>query len=123
MIESGSYPPGAEFDNNAPYNQEDLPEEEVEVTISVTLSKNVKVKINDYKVHDSMDGTPYLEYSDYALKKAVEEQIVLPQNLAEFTERMFGYDLGLKEAGIPRYLKEAIKDCKGWYIDDMEVIL
>ena len=125
-MESGYYPPGAEFDPNAPWNQVDLPEREIEVTISVTLSKTVKVMVDDYEIDmDADDDGRYLSYdfSNCDLNKAVEDQVVLPQNLAEFTERMFGYDLGLKEAGIPRYLKEAIKDCKGWYIDDMEVIL
>ena len=41
MTESGYYPPGAEHDPNAPWNQEELPEREIEVTVSVTLSKSV----------------------------------------------------------------------------------
>lgn len=125
MMESGGYPPGAEFDPRAPYNQVDLPEKEIEVTISVTLSKTVKVMVNDYEVEEDADeGGRYLSYdfSGCNLNKAVEDQVVLPQNLAEFTERMFNHDLKLKAAGMPRYLKEAIEDCKGWTVDEMEVI-
>ena len=51
-MESGYYPPGAEFDPRAPYNQVDLPEKEIEVTISVTLSKTVKVTVDDYDVYE-----------------------------------------------------------------------
>lgn len=124
-MESGGYPPGAEFDPNAPYNQVDLPEKEIEVTISVTLSKTVKVMVDDYEVEEDADEDGrYLSYdfSGCNLNKAVEDQVVLPQNLAEFTERMFNHDLKLKAAGMPRYLKEAIEDCKGWTVDEMEVI-
>lgn len=125
MMESGGYPPGAEFDPRAPYNQVDLPEKEIEVIISVTLSKTVKVMVNDYEVEEDADEDGrYLSYdfSECDLNKAVEDQVVLPQNLAEFTERMFNHDLNLKAAGMPRYLKEAIEDCKGWTVDEMEVI-
>lgn len=125
MMESGYYPPGAEFDPNAPWNQANLPEKEIEVTISVTLSKTMKVMVNDYKVEEDADeDRRYLSYdfSDCDLHKAVEDQVVLPQNLAEFTERMFDHDLNLKAAGMPMYLKDAIKDCKSWCVDEIEVI-
>ena len=124
-MESGGYPPGAEFDSRAPYNQIDLPEKEIKVTVSVTLSKTVKVLVNDYSVEEDADEDgKYLSYdfSECDLYKAVEEQVVLPQNLAEFTERIFNQDLNLKAAGMPKYLKGAIKDCKGWNVDEMEVI-
>lgn len=124
-MESGYYPPGAEFDPRAPYNQVDLPEKEIEVTISVTLSKTVKVTVDDYEVDEGRDEDGYYcnyNFSECNLQKAVEDQIVLPQNLAKFTEEMFNQDLNLKAAGMPRYLKDAIADCKGWTVDEMEVI-
>lgn len=111
---------------DAPWNQVDLPEREIEVTISVTLSKTVKVMVDDYEVEEDADEDGrYLSYNydDRDLHKAVEDQVVLPQNLAEYTERMFNHDLNLKAAGMPRYLKEAIADCKDWSVDDYEVIL
>lgn len=126
MIESGCYPPGAEFDPRAPWNQVDLPEKEIEVTISVTLSKTVKVSVNDYTVEEDTDEDGrYLsyDYSDCDLHKAVEDQIYLPQNLAIVTERLFDQDLDLKAAGMPRYLKDAIEDCKDWDLDDFEVVI
>ena len=48
MIESGYYPPGAEYDPNAPYNQSDIPEKEFEVTCSQTLSKSIEVWTSNY---------------------------------------------------------------------------
>lgn len=124
-MESGYYPPGAEFDPRAPYNQVDLPEKEIEVTISVTLSKTVKVTVDDYEVDEGRDEDGYYcnyNFSECNLQKAVEDQIVLPQNLAKFTEEMLNQDLNLKAAGMPGYLKGAIADCKGWTVDEMEVI-
>lgn len=124
-MESGSYPPGAEFAPNAPWNKIDLPEKEIEVTISVTLSKTLKVMVNDYEVREDADEDGrYLSYdfSECDLNKAVEDQVVLPQNLAEFTERMFNQDLNLKAAGIPKYLKNAVVDCKDWCVDDIKIV-
>lgn len=117
MMESGGYPPD---------NQVDLSEKEIEVTISVTLSKTVKVIVGDYEVEEDADEDGrYLSYdfSGCNLNKAVEDQVVLPQNLAEFTERMFNHDLNLKAVGMPKYLKDAIGDCKDWCVDDYEVVL
>ena len=106
--------------------QEDLPKKEIEVTVSVTISKTVKIAVDDYKVEEIIDESGrYLsyDYSDCNLHKAVEEQLVLPQDLAEFTERLFTQDLDLKAAKMPRYLKEAVTDCKDWIVDDMACIL
>lgn len=109
--------------SDAPWNKEDLPEEEIEVTISVTLSKTVKIKVSDYNIEKNEDDK-YISYdfSKCDLNKAVENQVILPQNLARFTESIFNEDLNLKAAGMPLYLKEAIADCKDWYIDEMEIV-
>ena len=112
MTESGYYPPGAEHDPNAPWNQVDNPEREIEVTVSVTLSKTVKIKVSDYEITDSgkdEDGEYFedIDYSNCDLKGAVEEQIVLPQ-----TAHM--------------YVKSNPKvheDLSNWCVDDLEVNL
>lgn len=98
MTESGYYPPGAEHDIKAPYNQEDLPEKEVEVTISVTLSRTVYVMVKDYQIYIDADEDgiyPTYDFSECDLHKAVNEQIVLPQNLSP---------------------------CKDWNVDEFEII-
>lgn len=113
--------------SDAPWNQEEVPEKEINVTVSVTLSKTVKVTISDYIIDEGLDEdgeySRDIDYSECDLHKAVEEQIVLPQNLALFTERMFNHDLNLKAAGMPLYLKDAISDCKDWNVDDIECIV
>lgn len=98
-FESGYYPAGAEHDPNAPWNQVDPPEEEVEVTISITLSRTVKVTVTDYTVEDEgvEDGVHYrdIDYYSCDLKQAVKEQY-------------------------PQYCPEAFE---GWTEDDFEVAL
>lgn len=115
MTESGYYLPEAEHDANAPLNQGDNPEREIEVTVSVTLSKTVKIKVSDYEITDSgkdEDGEYFedIDYSNCDLKGAVEEQIVLPQEAWDYIA--------------PKSKKEvnAIFDLKGWDVDDFEVI-
>lgn len=101
------------------------PRRTIAVTISVTLSKTMEVEVNDYESFEdaSEDGikTGY-DYSQCNLHKAVEEQVVLPQNLANFTEVIFQEDLDLKAAKMPLYLHNAIQDCKYWDVDDFQVI-
>lgn len=104
------YPLGADT-KDAPWNEVEVPEEEIEVTVSVTLSKTVKIKVTDYTVESGTDeeGEHFkeIDYSSCDLKKAVEEQITLPQNACVHM--------------LPQ--TKACKDLAGWNVDDMEVIL
>ena len=110
-MDNYNYPMGADT-KDAPWNQVDNPERKIEVTVSVTLSKTVKIKVSDYEITDSgkdEDGEYFedIDCSNCDLKSAVEEQIVLPQ-----TAHM--------------YVKSNPKvheDLSNWYVDDFEVIL
>lgn len=109
---------------DAPWNHEELPEEEIEVTVCISLSKTFKIKVDDYKAYSGNYDDPrdvIKNFTDCDLNKAVEKQVVLPHNLAEFTEKMFDHDLDLKAAKMPRYLKNAVEDCKNWNIDDFNI--
>lgn len=105
------YPIGSDT-KNAPWNQVYNSEREIEVTISVTLSKTIKIKVSDYEIIDSgkdEDGMYFkaIDYSDCDLKSAVEKQIVLPQNAY-------------------KYVKDNSKvheDLNNWYVDDFEINL
>ena len=118
MIESGYYPPGAEFDPNAPYNEKELPEKEIEVTVSITLSKTVKIKVSDYTVYSNEDDSgnhfEEVDYSDCNLKEAVENQVYLPQEAGQLIE---DFAIGTVKA------KNIAKDLSDWNVDEMEVIL
>lgn len=105
-MDNYNYPLGSD-DSSAPWNKDDIPEREV--TVTLILSKTVKVTS--------------LEEDISSLMLDVENQVVLPSNLANYVETLFEEDLDLKAAGMPRYLKEAIKDCKDWTLDDFEITL
>lgn len=114
IMDNYNYPMGADT-KDAPWNQVDNPEREIEVTVSVTLSKTVKVRVSDYEITDSgkdEDGEYFedIDYSNCDLKGAVKEQIVLPQKAWDYIA--------------PKSKKEvnAIFDLKGWNVDDFEVI-
>lgn len=99
--------------NNAPWNQVDNPEREVEVLVSITLSKTFKVKVSDYTITDSgkdEDGNYFedIDYSECDLKSAVESQIVLPHEAYKYI--------------ISSGNKSVKEELKGWDVDDFEVI-
>lgn len=97
MKESGYYPPGAEFNSSAPFNEKSKSLVNLEVTISVTLSKTVTIQVEDYseEVEKDEEGFTYvnIDTSECNLKEAVLNQVTLPQ--------------------------EVFKD---WIVDDFEVI-
>ena len=74
MKESGYYPAGAEFDPRAPWNEVEQPPKEIEVTVSAIVSKTMKVPVRDYTI----DEEGNIDFSECDLKKAVEENIRLP---------------------------------------------
>ena len=97
-MDNYNYPCGADTPD-APWNQADNPEKEIEVTVSITLSKTLKIKVSDYEIVESgkdEDGNYFedIDYSNCDLKSAVENQYTLPQD-----------------------------KFKDWNIDDFEVIL
>lgn len=96
-MDNYNYPLGAD-NKYAPWNEVETPEKEIEVCVSIILSKTVKVKVSDYTVESGTDeeGEHFedIDYSGCDLKKAVEEQITLPQDT-----------------------------CKGWNVDEFEIVL
>lgn len=107
-----NYPIGADTPD-APWNQVENPEREVEVTISITLSKTVKIKVKDYEIVDSgrdEDGEYFedIDYSNCDLKSAVEEQVFLPQDAGDLM--------------VKNNIKEG-RDLQNYIVDDFEVIL
>lgn len=114
-MDNYNYPIGAD-NKAAPWNQIDNPKRIIEVLVSVTLSKTVKVAVDDYQVLSSgvdEDGGYYedIDYSDCDLKSAIEEQIVLPQEAWNYVS--------------PKSKKEiqAIFDLKGWNVNEIETIM
>lgn len=113
-MDNYNYPAGSDT-SDAPWNQVDLPEKEIEVLVSVTLSKTVKVRVDDYKIADcgkDEDGDYFedIDYSECDLQGAVKDQIVLPQEAHIYIKS------NTKEGS------KAHLDLMGWNVDEMEVI-
>lgn len=110
------YPLGAD-NESAPWNEETPKKHEIEVTISLCLSKTVTIVTDNVETDDEGNITSYgYLYDDVA------SQITLPNNLARFVDRMFEHDLDLKAAGMSLAMKNAIKDCSDWNVDEFDVI-
>ena len=110
-MDNYNYPCGTDGPN-APWNQADNPEREIEVTVSVTLSKTVKIKVSDYEINDSgkdEDGEYFedIDYSNCDLKGAVEEQVILPQSAHMYVKGN----------------SKVQEDLSNWYVDDLEANL
>lgn len=101
MNSNGNYPTGAQYDPDAPWNQVEPDDKEIEVTISITMSKIVKIVVPDIKD---------LDYT--ILKDAVKNQIFLP------------YEVEYIKTIIPNNSanEKIIEDLSNWIVDDFEVI-
>lgn len=105
-----NYPIGADT-SDAPWNQIDNPEREIEVTVSVTLSKTCKIKVTDYELLEAgkdENGEYYedIDYSQCQLECDVKNQIVLPQDAWKYVSD-----------------SKIVSDLKDWNVDDYEVML
>lgn len=108
---------------DAPWNKEDNPEKEIEVLISITLSKSIRIKVDDYTIIDEgvdEDGYPYenIDFSDCDLKNAVKEQILLPHEVGQLL-----VDIDNNPHKIPPKYESMNEDLCGWNVDDFEVII
>ena len=104
-------------ESSAPWNEDIKSPQEVEVTVSITLSKTVKINVEDYRValeerDENGDLYEIYDFSECDLKGAVEDQIILPQN-------------AYKHVGYPLFdcASKPYKDLKDWVVDDFEVNL
>ena len=137
MIESGYYPMGAEYDSSAPYNQEETPEKEFDVTCSQSLSKTVEVITNDYlpgsteveyerEPDGSYSSTTYAgvpDTSDTDWEEAYHDNDhYTPLQLIELFKRFLDDKLTGKNT-VPNstsYLKRIKAECEGWVEDDVD---
>ena len=91
-MQDGGYPAGAAWDDRAPYNQVTHTPMNIEVDIVITMSKKVKIAVNDYEI-DEDEKTVSFENAD--MYKHVHDQVTLP------TETEY---------------------CKDWTVDDLQIL-
>lgn len=123
MCESGYYPPGAEFDKNAPYNEPVIPERDFEVDVEYVLQKKaISVTTDDYiPEYDDETGhtdantsetdweNVYYDNDHYTILELLD---VLKGYIKQDLERYKG--LARKE----RELNAMLEDCEGWELYD-----
>lgn len=104
MYNNYDYPCGTD-EPNAPWNQEEHIESKT-VTVSVTISKTFDIDVID----------------DEDIRDAFKRQVVIPTELPQVVNNYI--DAQTLDTKIVRFglLKDAIKDCKDWHIDELEVI-
>lgn len=137
MTESGYYPPGLEFDPDAPWNEDELKPVQVEVTISQSLSRSTVIEVTDYIIKEWED-TEYIkeegisrtrkgidyDFSDSNLKEAYEIQEYTIPELLEYLKSYLINDIAQcsEESNKKRLLQCILKGCEGWTVDETEVI-
>lgn len=105
-MSDGRIPAGAEVPW-APWNELSVENIEVEVTVSLTISKTLKIHI------PGINGKPF-PITDTELKEAVIHQRWLPHEIANVGDSI------LKDSTEQKYI---IEDLDNWVEDDFEVIL
>ena len=147
MFESGYYPPGAEHDPNAPYNQSDLDPIDVDCYISYSISKDITVSTTDYIAEewedwDSDDEGGYVhsggvdyDFSNcnfseayhqdhYDILELLEQLKVFLEGAIEDLEQLSPEvskeEKAAKRANL-RIYKQMLEDCQGWTLDEEEV--
>ena len=136
-FESGYYPPGAEHDASAPYNEHHNEEREVMVTISSSLSKNTSVFTSDYDMEEWEDydtddeggyihygGTEY-NYDNVDFKHEYNEQHLTPAELISEFQAFLMENMPDKKEDARKYhkYKHLINECDGWIEDELEVVI
>lgn len=140
MRESGWYPPGAEFDPNAPYNEPVIPEKEFEITCCQTLSKTTNVYTDNYipgccgcdyedgvatgwhDGDDTSDTNWADEYHDNDHYTPIQLIGLFKESLKSQLESWEGMDETSAGKAQIRKIEYLIEECEGWTEDETEYI-
>lgn len=119
-----NYPPGAEKDPSAPYNEVDIPEKEFSVSISQSLSKSTTINTTQYvPEYDEEDGNTYANTDFTDWNKAYLDCAYDPIGIIDACKKIAEY---LRDNGTFRvgtiHLKTLIDNCEGWIVDETTVV-
>lgn len=120
-MESGYYPPGAEHDKRAPYNEPVIPERDFDVDVEFVMRKKSTITTNDYVLeYDDEDGREYAntENTDWESAYDASGHYTIP----ELLEVLKGYVQ--KEIEIykgyrkEKDLQQILDSCEGWEVQE-----
>lgn len=134
MRDSDYYAPGSYHDPSAPWNECEVPEQDFDIEVTVTLKKTCTVTTNDYipgasgcdyeQDEDGCHAVGWQEDDDTSCtdwNKAYKESCyTIPQMLEElkkYVEREIDERKAIGER-VPNKLKQLLGDCTGWEEDD-----
>lgn len=125
MKESGYYPPGAEFDPSAPYNEIPIEEREFDVEVEYAMRKECKVTTDDYVPEiDDENGHEYAntENTDWDTAYANSNNYSIPELLLEL-ESYIKRDLESYKGNenMERYLNEMLESCREWEVIESNI--
>jgi len=110
MRESGWYPPGAEFDPNAPYNQVEPPEREYNIEAVFELRRTDDLWSNDYDDFDNLHD-PKGEWTSIHMTPL--ELIAECKRLATTMHDSLGDTTPMANRAM-QHLRHVIAECEGW---------
>lgn len=123
MYDNYHYPAGAD-NEQAPWNQVDIPEKEFDVCVSQSLSKSTSIYTQDYQPeYDEETGHTDADTTNTDWKKAYQNVAMTPLdiiNAAGKLAKAFLEEGKTRVEGI--YLKSLVEECKDWSNDELEVI-
>lgn len=123
MYDNYHYPMGAD-NEDAPWNQEEPPEKDFDISISQTLSKSTTVTTNTYKYYiDEEDGRMYIETDDIDWREVCDDSgVYTPLELIKEFRKFLQENLE-SVSGIKKYhYMNLIDECDGWIDDETEII-
>lgn len=109
-----NYPPGAENDPSAPYNEEEVPFKPFNITVVHALSKNFTVETTEY---DPFYRVP----PDYYGMFKNSEHYNIRELLDIFKGILEKEVLKEENSGLLPYYKHLIEECSNWINEDYEV--
>lgn len=128
--ESGYYPPGAEFDPNAPWNQSEPEEREFDCLCSQTLSKTVEILSSDYteeveeeyddegrKCRDVAIGTENINWEEEYHANDYHTPLQLLELFKKYLEDEINGTQNMPHS--KKHLEGLVKECEDWTEDEV----
>lgn len=111
MIESGYYPPGAEHDPNAPYNQTEQEEREIDIEAVFELRRKVTISTRKYDENGNCDGESEYKQVCFTPLQLIAECRLMTAQVLSMIEKCEHTSVGKR---IAKHLRHIIAECDGW---------
>lgn len=119
MYDNYNYPPGADTPD-APWNEVEVPEIEVDAEVTVLMKATVRVFTDNYSM--DCDGNVDLHDGYTDIERLVKEQHKsIPELLAELGKYICGEMAGDISARRRQDLESMLADCEAWSQEDLEI--